>query len=157
MAGSILRCAFCCAFFGGLVSSFAFPAPCVAEVIVSSTLLDGDQAIPSIGSDAVGASILALDTDANEFSFDLFVTGIELGGRLLIQEHPELIPRPPLISALRNRRILAAVTVWTLVNLLFGLFFSEFFNSGGIAWEAHLGGFFTGFLLFSWFDQGLQQ
>ncbi|MGI9422225.1 MAG: rhomboid family intramembrane serine protease [Hyphomicrobiaceae bacterium] len=90
-------------------------------------------------------------------SFRVIFTGIELGGRQLIQEHPELIPRPGLVAALTNRRVLVAVCVWTAVNLIFGLFFAEVFNAGGIAWEAHVGGFFAGFLLFGLFDQGLRQ
>lgn len=64
------------------------------------------------------------------------------------------VPAAPLLVALRNPRVLTFVGVWFGLNLLFGLG-SVSFVSGenqNVAWEAHVGGFLAGLLLFSLFD-----
>ncbi len=53
-----------------------------------------------------------------------------------------------------DRRALLAIGVWVGLNLIFGLFLGRFFSTGGIAWEAHLGGFAAGLVLISWLDGG---
>ena len=71
---------------------------------------------------------------------------------------PRSIPTMPLARALRDRRVLIAIGVWIAANFLAlagvgspsGA--AETGSSGGIAWEAHIGGFFAGFLLFSLFE-----
>jgi membrane associated rhomboid family serine protease len=65
--------------------------------------------------------------------------------------------RPPLVplsQALTDRRILTAVAGWTALNLLAALGTEAVIDDIRIAWEAHLGGFFTGFLTFGLFDRG---
>jgi membrane associated rhomboid family serine protease len=55
--------------------------------------------------------------------------------------------------ALRDTRVLAFLGVWFGLNLFFGLFAGGGgFASGPIAWEAHIGGFIAGLLLFPYFD-----
>ena len=39
------------------------------------------------------------------------------------------------------------------INLVFGLGGSELSGGSGIAWEAHVGGFVAGFLMFGFFDR----
>ena len=87
-------------------------------------------------------------------SFRLIFTGFDLGGMAALQHYPHLVPRLPLMVVLRDTRVLAAIAVWVGVNLLFGYVFPGLLSSGGIAWEAHLGGFFAGFLMFGLFDRG---
>jgi membrane associated rhomboid family serine protease len=66
---------------------------------------------------------------------------------------PDRIPAAPLGVALRNSRVLAFVAVWFGVNLLFGIgSFAIVGAEQSIAWEAHVGGFLVGLLLFSAFD-----
>jgi membrane associated rhomboid family serine protease len=48
--------------------------------------------------------------------------------------------------------VLTFLAVWFGLNLAFGLFGGGTIASGAIAWEAHIGGFVTGLLLFSFFD-----
>ena len=63
---------------------------------------------------------------------------------------------PPLLSvsaALRDRRILVAVAAWTVLNILMAWGASGLLDGATIAWEAHLGGFYLGFLTFGLFDQ----
>jgi membrane associated rhomboid family serine protease len=59
----------------------------------------------------------------------------------------------PLLQALTDRRIVAAVAGWTLLNVLAARGAEVILDDISIAWEAHLGGFFTGFLTFGMFDR----
>jgi membrane associated rhomboid family serine protease len=62
-------------------------------------------------------------------------------------------PAQPLSVVLRDRRVLMFVGVWFALNLVFGLLGSDSgLSSGAIAWEAHVGGFLAGLLLFPLFD-----
>jgi membrane associated rhomboid family serine protease len=79
------------------------------------------------------------------------------GGPLAVFRNEEAaaysVPAPPLSSALRDSRMVAFLVVWFGLNLLFGLLGAG--ASGGdqiIAWEAHIGGFLAGLLLFPLFD-----
>lgn len=67
--------------------------------------------------------------------------------------HADMVPAAPLFVALRNPRVLTFVGVWFGLNLLFGLGSLSFAGANqSVAWEAHLGGFLAGLLLFSAFD-----
>jgi membrane associated rhomboid family serine protease len=66
---------------------------------------------------------------------------------------PDRIPAASLAVALRDPRVIAFLAVWFALNLLFGLgSLSIAGYDQNIAWEAHLGGFAAGLLLFSLFD-----
>jgi membrane associated rhomboid family serine protease len=64
------------------------------------------------------------------------------------------VPAAPLLVALRNPRVLTFVGVWFGLNLLFGLGSVSLVtgDNQSVAWEAHVGGFLAGLLLFSLFD-----
>ena len=63
------------------------------------------------------------------------------------------VPAMPLTGVLRDFRVLAFVAVWFGINLLFGLGSMPLVGEGQVvAWQAHIGGFLAGLLLFSWFD-----
>jgi membrane associated rhomboid family serine protease len=80
-----------------------------------------------------------------------FSPGGPLSGRASAASY--LVPAEPILVALRNPRALAFVLVWFAVNLLFGLTGGLGANvSGGIAWEAHIGGFLAGLMGFSMLD-----
>lgn len=76
------------------------------------------------------------------------------GSFAVLHSYPMMVPRMPLALALRDRRTMTAVGIWIAVNLAFGFGLGDMFQSGEIAWEAHIGGFLLGFLCFRWFDQG---
>ena len=62
-------------------------------------------------------------------------------------------PALPIAQAFRNRTVVAFVAIWFIVNLAFGSGAPSL--TGGdnpIAWEAHIGGFVLGLLLFPLFD-----
>ena len=53
----------------------------------------------------------------------------------------------------RRSTVIAFVAIWMVLNIVFGVFpFLWGETYGGIAWQAHLGGFVAGFLLIGAFD-----
>jgi membrane associated rhomboid family serine protease len=64
------------------------------------------------------------------------------------------VPAAPLSRVLREPAVLIFLLVWFGINLLFGLISLPSSMGGGevVAWQAHVGGFLAGLLLFSWFD-----
>lgn len=64
-----------------------------------------------------------------------------------------LRPARPLRDVVRDRRALTFLVAWFVTNLLFGLGSGVLgLASGPIAWEAHIGGFLAGLVLFRAFD-----
>lgn len=63
------------------------------------------------------------------------------------------VPALPLLKALRHPRVIAFLAMWFGINILFGLGSNPFTaQSQSVAWQAHIGGFLVGLLLFSLFD-----
>lgn len=63
------------------------------------------------------------------------------------------VPALPLFQGLRHPRVIAFLAVWFGINIVFGLGSSPFTGpSQSVAWQAHIGGFLAGLLLFSLFD-----
>jgi membrane associated rhomboid family serine protease len=84
--------------------------------------------------------------------------------RFLFQTGPDGRPltfkvgaRPPpllgLMQTLQDRRVVLAIAGWTVLNVLLALGATGLTDAAGIAWEAHLGGFYAGLLIFGLFDQ----
>jgi membrane associated rhomboid family serine protease len=66
-------------------------------------------------------------------------------------------PLASLGQTLSDRRILAFLALWVVLNVFFGLNALPVTGTeGGIAWEAHIGGFLCGLLVFGFFDKGSQ-
>lgn len=64
--------------------------------------------------------------------------------------------RTPLMSlreTLRDRRLLMMIWGWTVLNVLLAQGAAGLMEAAGIAWEAHLGGFYAGLLLYGAFDR----
>jgi len=58
-----------------------------------------------------------------------------------------------LFQALRNPRVLMFLAVWFGINIIFGIgSIAVGAPAQSIAWQAHIGGFIAGLLLFSLFD-----
>ncbi|MCA1441050.1 rhomboid family intramembrane serine protease [Ensifer sp. IC4062] len=60
--------------------------------------------------------------------------------------------RLSLTETLANRSVLVFTGIWFLTNFLVGLGMFSVGGAGSVAWEAHIGGFLFGFLLFGFFD-----
>jgi len=74
-----------------------------------------------------------------------------------LPQNLESIPLAGIRETLTNPRFLMFLGVWVALNLLFGLGGFQLNGSGGgIAWEAHIGGFVCGLFAFGIFDRGAQ-
>jgi len=63
------------------------------------------------------------------------------------------VPALSLTRALRNGRVLGFLAVWFGVNIIFGVGSIAIGAEGAsVAWQAHIGGFLAGLVLFSLFD-----
>lgn len=104
------------------------------------------QLVPMIGASAAVSGAMAA---AMRFAF-------QRGGPIGLRRADEAayrIPAIPLRMALSDPRILAFLAVWFGLNLLFGLgTVSIAGNDQPVAWQAHVGGFAAGLVLFGLFD-----
>jgi membrane associated rhomboid family serine protease len=69
------------------------------------------------------------------------------------------VPARPLLATLTDVRFLMFLVVWLGLNMLFGLGTVPMGGEEGeaIAWQAHIGGFFAGLILFNLFDPAVPQ
>ncbi len=131
----------------GSVRFLAFFALTAAAGALAHLVSHMGDIAPMIGA---SASISGTMGAAARFAF-------QLGGPLdpwrADGEHAYRIPAEPLFDALRNPRVLGFVGAWFALNLLFGVgSLSIVGEDQSIAWQAHVGGFLAGLLLFALFD-----
>ena len=103
--------------------------------------------VPVIGASAAISGAMAA---ATRFAFE---EGGPLSG--FRERGPEAfrVPASPLSRALRNPQVLAFLAVWFFLNLIFGAStLGSGLAEGTVAWQAHVGGFLAGLLLFPLFD-----
>lgn len=63
------------------------------------------------------------------------------------------VPALPLTGIFRDGRVLIFIAMWFGMNLLFGIGATPLLGQGqSVAWQAHIGGFIAGLLLFNLFD-----
>ena len=71
-------------------------------------------------------------------------------------EPPDIrqVPLTSLGETFKDRRIVLFLIIWVVLNAIFGLIPQPIVGAGGgIAWEAHIGGFVCGLLSFGFFDR----
>jgi membrane associated rhomboid family serine protease len=78
--------------------------------------------------------------------------------RALVPGQPLTTPlhEAPLLSLAEtflDKRILLAMLGWTVLNILLGWGAAGLTDAAGIAWEAHVGGFYAGLLTYGLFDR----
>ena len=106
----------------------------------------GEQ-FPMIGASAAISGAMAA---AMRF---VFQHGGPLGILRGADERAYHVPALPLTGVLSDARVLLFLAAWFGINLLFGLGSLPISGSDQpVAWQAHIGGFLAGLLLFSWFD-----
>lgn len=106
---------------------------------------------PMIGASAVVSGAMAASM---RFAFQ---QGGPLGMLRADDAQAYQVPAIPLSGVWSDARVLLFIAVWFGINILFGL--GSLPVAGGdqpIAWQAHIGGFLAGLLLFSWFDPAPQ-
>jgi len=100
----------------------------------------------------IGASASVSGAMAAAIRF-AFVQGSFLSFRRGDAEAAARVPALSLLHALRNTRVLAFLAIWFGVNIIFGVGSIAIGADGAsVAWQAHIGGFLAGLMLFSLFD-----
>ena len=131
----------------GAIRFFAFMAVTAAAGALAHLVTHEHAVEPMIGASASVSGTMAA---AIRFAF---VKGSFLsfsGGDADIAAR---VPALSLPQALRDPRVLGFLAVWFGVNLVFGLGSIAIGSDGAsVAWQAHIGGFFAGLVLFSLFD-----
>jgi membrane associated rhomboid family serine protease len=106
------------------------------------------DAVPTIGASGAISGLMAA---AARF---IFSAPEGLRAAIRFGANVALLPRLSLRRLVRNRQAMFFLGIWLGINLLFGVgAFQIAGMSGGIAWQAHIGGFLAGLLLFDWFDR----
>jgi membrane associated rhomboid family serine protease len=131
----------------GALRFYAFLAVTAAAGALAHLVTHSGQLVPMIGASAAISGTMAA---ASRFAF-------QPGGPLVSwrdqHEGDRHVPAASLFTALRDPRVLAFLGVWFGLNILFGLgSVSLFGGEQSLAWEAHIGGFLAGLLLFAIFD-----
>jgi membrane associated rhomboid family serine protease len=131
----------------GALRFLAFYAVTAAAGAALHLATHAGEQFPMIGASAAVSGIMAA---AMRFAFQ---RGGPLG--LLRGEDGDAyrVPAIPLVGMLSDARVLIFLGVWFGINILFGLgLVSITGEDQTVAWQAHIGGFLAGLLLFSWFD-----
>lgn len=101
----------------------------------------------------VGASAAIAGATAAAARF-VFAPGLRFGA-LGDDAVVQAIPADSFLGIWRNSRALIFIAIWFVTNILFGSGIVPIFGEEtSIAWEAHIGGFLVGLLLFPLFDRG---
>jgi membrane associated rhomboid family serine protease len=126
-----------------------FFAVCAAAGAIAHLISYSGQNAPVIGASAAISGTMA---GAMRFAF-------QRGGPLNFwrtgSAEDYRVPAASLMRALREPAVMIFILVWFGINLLFGLSslpFSGLSAGEVVAWQAHIGGFLAGLLLFPWFD-----
>ncbi|MGA2289524.1 rhomboid family intramembrane serine protease [Bradyrhizobium sp.] len=131
----------------GTVRFFAFMAVTAAAGALAHLLTHEHALAPMIGASASVSGTMAA---AIRFAF---VQGSFLSFNRGDADAAARVPALSLVRALRDPRVLAFLAVWFGVNIIFGAGSLAIGTDGAsVAWQAHIGGFFAGLVLFSMFD-----
>jgi membrane associated rhomboid family serine protease len=144
--GHLLVNAFWMAAFGsplawrfGPARFLAFSAVAVVAGALVHLLAHGGEEIPLVGASAAVSAHMA---GAARFLF-IATPGMPRSYRT---------PAASLAAVFTDVRTLTFLGVWIAINLAVGLFGAVSEDAARIAWEAHVGGFLVGLLLFPLFD-----
>jgi membrane associated rhomboid family serine protease len=131
----------------GAVRFFVFMAVTAAAGALAHLVSHEHDLAPMIGASASVSGTMAA---AIRFAF---VQGSFLSFSRGDADAAAKVPAQSLWRALRDRRVLAFLAVWFGVNIIFGIGSIAIGMEGvSVAWQAHIGGFLAGLLLFSLFD-----
>ncbi len=137
----------------GATRFFAFMAVTAIAGALFHLATHQHEVAPMIGASAAvsGAMAASIRFAFGQGSFLAF-------GRRGDAESAAQVPALPLFQALRNPRVLAFLGVWFGINIVFGVgSIAIGASTQSVAWQAHIGGFVAGLLLFSLFDPIAQQ
>ena len=132
----------------GAMRFFLFMAVTAAAGALAHLVTHEHAVAPMIGASASVSGTMAA---AMRFAF---VKGSFLSFSRGDADAAARVPALSLTRALRNPKVLAFLAIWFGVNIVFGVGSIAIGMEEGanVAWQAHIGGFFAGLLLFSLFD-----
>src|SRR6266704_2841651 len=131
----------------GTIRFFVFMAVTATAGALAHLLTHEHAVAPMIGASASVSGTMAA---AIRFAF---VRGSFLSFSRGDADAAAKVPALSLLDALRNGRVLGFLAVWFGVNIVFGVGSIAIGADGAsVAWQAHIGGFFAGLVLFSLFD-----
>jgi len=137
--------------FGALRFIAFFAVTAVAGAALHLVTHAGEP-FPTIGASAAISGMMAA---AMRF---VFQHGGPLGMLRGGDDEAYRVPALPLARVLSDPRVLLFLGVWFGINIIFGIGSLSFTgNDQPVAWQAHIGGFLAGLLLFSWFDPAPHQ
>ncbi len=127
----------------GALRFIVFCAITAAAGAAAHYLTHPDALVPLVGASATVSGVMAA---AIRFAFS---PGGVLSGGAGGDHHPA----DSLLSSFRNGQMLIFIAIWFGLNLLFGIGVSMPGTDGAeVAWQAHVGGFAAGLVLFGLFD-----
>jgi membrane associated rhomboid family serine protease len=131
----------------GATRFFVFMAVTAAAGALAHLVTHEHAVAPMIGASASVSGTMAA---AIRFAF---VKGSFLSFSRGDADAAARVPALSLMRALRDPRVLGFLAVWFGVNIIFGVGSIAIGADGAsVAWQAHIGGFFAGLVLFSLFD-----
>ena len=131
----------------GAIRFYLFMAVTAAAGALAHLLTNEHALAPMIGASASVSGAMAA---AIRFAF---VRGSFLSFSRGDADAAARVPALSLWRALRNGRVLGFLGVWFGVNILFGVGSLSIGTDGAsVAWQAHIGGFLAGLVLFALFD-----
>ena len=131
----------------GAMRFFLFMAVTAAAGALAHLVTHEHAVAPMIGASASVSGTMAA---AIRFAF---VQGSFLSFNRGDADAAARVPALSLMHALRNGRVIGFLAVWFGVNIIFGLGSIAIGTDGAnVAWQAHIGGFLAGLMLFSLFD-----
>ncbi|MBV9346930.1 MAG: rhomboid family intramembrane serine protease [Pseudolabrys sp.] len=131
--------------FGVLRFAAFMVVTAVAGAVAHLVTHSGEQSIV-LGASATVSGLMA---GAMRFAFQ---RGGPLGFWRQTDDLAYRVPALPLSGVWRDPRVFAFIVVWFGLNIVFGLGSFSISGEQAIAWQAHIGGFLAGLLLFGWFD-----
>ena len=139
--------------FGTALARRLGPARFVTFLLVTAVAGAGAHLLTHLGEvfPMVGASAAISGTMAGTMRF-----AFQRGGPLTQWRHQDedsyRVPAASLAESFRDPRFLLFLGAWFGVNALFGVGGLQLETGQTVAWQAHIGGFLAGLLLFSLFD-----
>lgn len=127
----------------GAIRFLAFFFLCGAAGALFYLVVNGGVEILLIGASGAISGLMGA-------AFRFLFTGFDAGGAFGPSARQE--PLTSLKDTLLDRRVLFAIAGWTILNMLLAWGAAGLTEAAGIAWEAHIGGFFVGLLFYGFFD-----
>jgi membrane associated rhomboid family serine protease len=129
---------------GGL-RFLAFATFCGVSGALTFLVFNPGLAAPMIGASGAVSGLMG---GTMRFLF----SAIDQGGLRRLREAPRSVPLMSLRETLADRRVQLTTALWLFLNVLANFGFGGVDAPGGIAWEAHVGGYVVGLLTFGFFD-----